>query len=93
MPSAGFLTWLLAALGVGSAVWLLDRVLLHLEAKGWIYYRRKKAASGTLSSAFLSVQAVLEPGARHGAEERRSVRTESDREADPPIPGRDQGTS
>jgi len=76
----------LVAVGVAVALWLVDRALLWLEARGRIYYRRKKASSGTLSAAFLSVQAALEPGARHAAEERRASRPEAEEEGDPPEP-------
>jgi len=82
----------LVALGAGSALWLADRALLRLEAKAWIYYRRRKASPGTLGSAFLAVQSLLEPGARHAVEERLDRRTESDDEGDTPPPGSSQNT-
>jgi hypothetical protein len=51
-----------------------------MESRGWIYWRKKRASSGTLSSAALSVQQLLEPGKRHVLEmkqERRERREES----------------
>ncbi len=74
------------ALAVAGALWLLDRGLLRLEAKGWIYYRRRKAQADTLSSAFLAAQSHLEPGARHEAEERRAMRVSADGNGEPPGP-------
>jgi hypothetical protein len=39
------LWWVVKALGVGIGLLLVDRLLLRLEAKGYLYYR-KKSASG-----------------------------------------------
>ncbi len=86
MTLAALAGWSGIALAVTGAAWLLDRGLLRLEARGWIYYRRRKAQTGTLSSAFLAVQAHLEPGARHEAEERRATRTAADENGDRPAP-------
>lgn len=48
---------------------------LHLlatwaEKRGWIYYR-KKHGSVTVGSAFLEIQALMEPSKRHVLEQRR----------------------
>jgi hypothetical protein len=43
--------WILLA---GAVAWLLDRVLLAAEDRGWIYYRRRKAASGSLGGAIFA---------------------------------------
>jgi hypothetical protein len=31
-------------------LWLLDRLLLRMEARGWIYYRKKQPEGGTFTS-------------------------------------------
>jgi hypothetical protein len=31
-------------------LWIVDRLLLRAEERGWIYYRRKKPSGGTISS-------------------------------------------
>jgi hypothetical protein len=41
----------MVALAISALVWLLDRGLLAAEGRGWIYYRHRKAASGTVSGA------------------------------------------
>ena len=70
---------LLAGAAVG--LFLLDRLLLALEARGHIYWRRRKASPGTLGNAAMEVHALFEPGRRHVVEERK-------READErPAPG------
>jgi len=81
--------WLMVAIGVAGVVYALDRLLLRFEERGWIYYRKRKASSGTLSSAFLSAQSFLDPGAHHAVEARRELRSETDEGGDPPQPGED----
>ena len=52
--------WILLA---GALAWLLDRGLVAAEDRGWIYYRRRKAASGSLGSAlFAPAFDLLQPG-------------------------------
>ncbi|HYB53419.1 MAG TPA: hypothetical protein VEG84_06110 [Thermoanaerobaculia bacterium] len=69
--------WILAALVLlGAGV---DRLLLYLEWKGWIDYRRTnpgRIQTGQIGPAFLGIQALFHPGARHELEERNAVRTE-----------------
>jgi hypothetical protein len=75
-------------LGAGLAgLFLLDRLLLRLEAAGHLYYRKTKASPGALSSAINSVQGVLEPGRRHVAEVRREQHVQVDKDPDGPPPG------
>jgi hypothetical protein len=78
------LSWGLALVGVGVGLFLLDRLLLGAEARGWIYYRKKRASPGTLGSAFLEVQGMLQEGAKHAAEEHRGEAPEVDEHGDPP---------
>jgi len=80
------LSWLLIAACVGVALFLLDRLLLWLEARGWIYYRKKKASPGSLGSAMLEIQAMLRPSTEHIVEERRAVKSEEDEAGEPPEP-------
>jgi hypothetical protein len=77
------------ALTVGAIAVVLvlaDRLLLWCEARGWIYYRRRKASLGTAAAAFLEVQAMLEPGKEHVVEEAKRVHEERDDEGGPPDP-------
>ena len=52
-------------------LWLADRALLRAEARGWIYWRKKRGHSDRLGQAFLELHTMLEPGKRHVIEERR----------------------
>jgi hypothetical protein len=71
---------------VAIALFLLDRFLLWCESRGWIYYRRSKASPGTAASAFLEMQAMLEPGKEHILKESKRVQEERDDEGEPPEP-------
>ncbi len=86
MPLETLVRWGLVAVAGAVAVWLLDRALVRLEAGGWIYYRRRRGSSGSLGAAFLSVQSLVDPGARHAAEERRATRAEADEDGEGPEP-------
>ena len=75
------MTWLLLAAGVAAAVFLADRVLLRLEEKGRIDYRRTypgRIAADRVGPAFLAVQSLFQSGARHHLEETEAIRTERD---------------
>lgn len=39
-----------AVLGIAWLLWIVDRLLLRAEERGWIFYRRKKPSGGTISS-------------------------------------------
>lgn len=69
------------------ALWLADRLLLAAEARGWIYYRRRKASPGTRASAFLEMQSMLEPGRTHEVEAIRGEENGSEESGEPPSTG------
>lgn len=51
--------WVLAAV---LAAFLVDRLGLWLESRGWIYWRKKKASSSAVGSAILELQNIFESG-------------------------------
>jgi hypothetical protein len=62
-----FWQWLaigLAAVGLGFLLWGLDRLGLWLEARGWLYYRKKQPTSSPMSALF-ALQKVIEPQVEH----------------------------
>ena len=72
---------LLILAGFGVALFLGDRLLLWMEERGWIDYRRTypgRMNPGQVGPAFLAIQGLLEPEKRHAAEEQTAVRTERD---------------
>ncbi len=76
----------LGVAGLAVAVFLVDRLLLWMEWKGWIDYRRTYPGhynDGQVGPAFLAIQGLLEPGKRHAAEEQTALRTERDESGGP----------
>ena len=75
------MTLLGIAAGFAVALFLGDRLLLWMEARGWIDYRRTypgRLNAGQVGPAFLAIQGLLEPDKWHAAEEQTAVRTEQD---------------
>ena len=61
------LTWIALAVAI---LYPLHLFAMYAEKRGWIYYR-KKHGSVTVGSAFLEIQALMEPSKRHVLEQRR----------------------
>ena len=71
--------WLLVGAGIGLLAFALDRLLLEMEWRGWIDYRRTNPGrihTGQVGPAFLAIESLFQSGARHALEERQAVRTE-----------------
>jgi hypothetical protein len=72
---------LLGVAGLAAAVFVVDRLLLWMERRGWIDYRRTypgRFNPAQVGPAFLAIQGLLEPEKRHAAEEQTALRTERD---------------
>jgi hypothetical protein len=83
------MTLILILAGLVLAGFLIDRLLLWMEWRGWIDYRRTdpgRIDPGQIGPAFLAIQGLLEPDKRHAAEEQTALRTVSDEEGGPPSP-------
>ena len=81
----------LILVGLVLVGFLVDRLLLWMEWKGWIDYRRTypgRMNAGQVGPAFLAIQGLLEPEKRHAAEEQTAVRTERDDRGGSPPPSR-----
>lgn len=73
--------YLLAAV---VALYALHRLALWMESRGWIYYQKGRGRSASVGSAFLEVQALLEPAKKHQLEcQQREVGEDAD-SGDPP---------
>ena len=75
------LAWLAAAAVV---LFLVDRLALWVEARGWLYYRKRKPSSAAVGNAFLEVQSLLEPSKREIVEVRREEHVEASVPGEPP---------
>jgi hypothetical protein len=67
----------LAGIGLLPALWLLDRLGLWLEDRGWLYYRKKKPTTSSMS-AWVGLQQFIEPGVKHVVQMGQERRIEDD---------------
>ncbi|MEW6364193.1 MAG: hypothetical protein AB1714_06095 [Acidobacteriota bacterium] len=74
------------SIAAGAGLFLVDRFLLWAEARGWIFYRRRKASPGTFGGAMLEIESLLEPGKHHTAIVMREKRRDQDDSGGPPDP-------
>ena len=76
------MTLVLVLAGLVLLGFLLDRLLLWMEWRGWIDYRRTypgRIDPGQVGPAFLSIQGLLEPDKNHAAEEQPRLRRSATR--------------
>ena len=78
---------LLLGAAVLAAVYGLHRCATWAECRGWIYYRRKRGSSGTLSNAVLEVHSLFDPSKQYILEEKRRDQVEDGESGDPPARG------
>ncbi|MEQ1817014.1 MAG: hypothetical protein ABL871_00275 [Terricaulis sp.] len=70
--------------GVVLALFLIDRVALWAEERGWIYWRRKKAQTGALGSALMEMNVFINPSAQHVVAAKDAKKLEERENDDPP---------
>jgi len=58
-----------------------------MEARGWIYYRRKKPSVTALGNAFLEIQSLLEPSKKAMVEIQKEDKKEQQESGEPEKPG------
>ncbi len=68
-----------------AALFVFDRLLLALEAKGYVYYRKKKASLRSTGSVLMELHGVIEPRAKNVIEAKQQVVHHHD-ESGPPKP-------
>jgi len=81
--------WVAAA---AIALLVLDRLLLSMERRGWIYYRKKKPSGTSLGNAFLEIQSILEPSKKMIVAVKKEEKKEQAESGDPPQAGDDGET-
>jgi len=64
------------------ALFALDRLALWMEARGWIYWRRRRAKGSAIGAAMLELQDMLEAGRA-----RQVIEARDERHAEAPDPG------
>lgn len=71
---------ILAAIVCG--LWLVHRLALWMEDRGWIYWTRSRGYGTRAGNAMLEVQGLLEPEKRHVIEMKQDIKAESDGQGD-----------
>ena len=78
---------LAAALWLGGVIvtlFMIDRLALWAEERGWIYWRRKKAQTGAMSSMLMEMNVITNPSAQHVIEAKDAKKLEERENDDPP---------
>ena len=78
---------LAAALWIGGVVvtlFMIDRLALWAEERGWIYWRRKKAQTGAMSSMLMEMNVITNPSAQHVIDAKDAKKLEERENDDPP---------
>ena len=57
---------------ISVSLFILDRIGLWLEKKGWLYYRHNKPTGGGLGNALADLSRFLNPSTQHIVEEKQS---------------------
>jgi len=70
---------------IAVGLFALDRLLLALEAKGYVYYRKKKASLRSTGRVLMELHGVIEPRAKNVIEAKQQVVHHHD-ESGPPKP-------
>lgn len=72
---------------IAGGLFILDRIGLWMEKRGWLYYRHKKASGGGLGNALQEFNAFLNPSARHIIEvKKKDFKQRDDQEDDKDFP-------
>lgn len=72
---------LLAIVGAVVGLIALDRLLLWMEAKGWVYWRKVKPKGGGLAAGLTAMHELVEPEVRQVRQEQEQRRAASTTEA------------
>jgi hypothetical protein len=77
----------LIAVAVAALLWVIHRFLTYAEARGWVYYRKKRGSWGGLGAAsnFLN---MYDPSRRHLQEIVREVEWKREEDDDGDSPSR-----
>lgn len=81
--------WVVRILGLAVAAFLIDRVLLHLEARGWIFYRRTRGWRGRAMYHAQELDSIFNPGMEHVREAHVREREEAEEDDSGAPPARD----
>ena len=75
------LVWGTVIMAAGLA---LDRLLLWMESRGWLYWRRNRPARGASTYHMLELHSNFDPGIQHILEVTVKEEEDEDDSGDPP---------
>lgn len=85
MPGAwGRVVWVAVAM---VAIFGLDRLLLSMERRGWIFYRKTKGVRGRAMYHAQQLDSIFNPGMQHVQEAHVREEEDEDLSGDPPASG------
>lgn len=64
----------------------LDRLLLWMERRGWIYWRKSKSSGTGIGNALLEIQSMLGPSRKNIVEVMKEDKREQEDSGAPPRP-------
>ena len=70
---------------IATVLFLLHRLGLWLEARGWLYYRHRNPSGGGAGNALQEFNAFLNPSARQVIEVQQKDSKQRDDQGDDPI--------
>ena len=70
--------------GVCVILYLMHRLALWLESRGWLYYLNSKPSPSSAGNAMLELQSLAEPLKKHILEIKREEQVEEEESGDPP---------
>lgn len=76
---------LIWGVAIGLAVLMLDRLLLWMESRNWIFYRRSKGGPRGAIYHALEMHSIFDPGIKHVHEIQVKEEEEEDESGDPPV--------
>lgn len=65
-------------------IYLVDKICLWLEGKGWLYYRHEKPRGGVIGNSLLELHAILNPATHHIIQMKENQVSHKRSEADAP---------
>ena len=79
---------ILIGIAIVAGLIIADRVLLWMEARNWIYYRRTRGSHGGIIVApLVTLREVVHPETREAKEYLLEEKKEQNHSGDPPVPG------
>lgn len=60
-------------IGVLLIIYIVDKIMLAMESRGWVYWRKRKPSSAVSSSAFGELIDAFQPSQQIIQEERQKI--------------------